>query len=220
MNKQLYIYGYSDYARLCRHYFFLQGVENFTAYLVDEPFVTKHSSAPDPVFSIDNPEVLQKLTGSTLFVAIGYRNMRSRKACFERSRKLESCMRNCISPDASVDPSVKMGTNNIVMPGAVIEPFASIGDNNIIWSNATVCHDSSIGSHNFIASNTVLGGGVRLGDLCFLGFSSVVFQGTEVADETLLGAHSLLSENTGNCEKRIGRPAKIVGYHRDTGIRV
>lgn len=220
MRTQLYIYGYSDYARLCRHYFCLRGEDSFKAYLVDKLFLPQFSNASDPVHSIDDSEIRHSLKENFLFVAIGYSKMRQRKNCFVKGRRLGSTLRNYISPDASVDPTVTLGTNNIVMPGVVIEPFATLGDNNIVWSNVTICHDSTIGSHNFLAAASVLGGGSRIGDLCFLGFSSVVLQGIKVSDETLLGANSILTENSAACEKRIGQPAKIVDHHHDTGISI
>jgi UDP-3-O-[3-hydroxymyristoyl] glucosamine N-acyltransferase len=218
MNKQYFIYGYSDYARICRHYLSQSGNSEFRAYLVDDSFIPEYSKTADPVFSIKDAAVSRSLANSGLFVAIGYRRMRARKVCFEKGSQLAAELHNCISSAAYVDSTVTMGVNNIVMPGAVIEPHCRLGNNNVIWSNATLCHDSILGSHNFIAAGAVLGGGSIVGNLCFLGFSSVVFQGIRVADETLLGASSNLVENSSACEKRVGQPASVVGQHHENGI--
>ncbi|MBT8353051.1 MAG: acetyltransferase [Xanthomonadales bacterium] len=218
MTKQFFIYGYSDYARLCRHYLSQSVKGEFKAYLVDDAYLPEYLETSDPVFSIEDAELSKSVAESDLFVAIGYRRMRARKTCFERGKRLAARMQNCISSAAIVDPTVIMGVNNIVMPGAVIEPYSRLGDNNVIWSNATVCHDAAIGNHNFIAAGAVLGGGSIVGDLCFLGFSSVVLQGIKVADETLLGASSTLSEDSSACEKRIGQPSVVAGHHNENGI--
>jgi len=218
MKQPLYIYGYSDYARLCRHYFSVLAISDFQTFLVDEAYLPDLADVTDSVASIDDPIIRGRLRDSMLFVSIGYSRMRLRQLCFEKARTLGAEMSNCISPQAYIDSTVTLGSNNIVMPGSVIEPFVTLGDNNIIWSNTTICHDSIIGSHNFFAAASVVGGRVSLGDFCFLGFASVVAQGTTVSNETLLGANSTLLDNTGPCEKWLGQPATISGYHHEDGI--
>ena len=151
MKRQLFIYGYSDYARLCRQYFSMLPVNEFQTFLVDEAYLPDLANVTDSVASIDDPVIRKRLKEGTLFVSIGYARMRFRQLCFEKARTLGAEMSNFISPRAYVDPTVTMGSNNIIMPGSVIEPFVTLGDNNIIWSNTTICHDSYIGSHNFFA---------------------------------------------------------------------
>jgi sugar O-acyltransferase (sialic acid O-acetyltransferase NeuD family) len=146
----------------------------------------------------------------SVFVAMGYSNMRARARLHGEVKRAGYRLANLICPGAHVAKDVTMGDNNIVMPGAVVEPGVALGANNVVWSNATLCHDGRIGDHNFIAANVTLGGNVTAGARNFIGFSAVVLQGRRIGDDTLIGAQSLVNRDTQDLSMYLGSPARRV----------
>ena len=215
--KKLYIFGATPYANLVAKYFSYQEHYQVCGHLVDKQYIKHHQSKEHPIYMAEDYLSLKDIA---VFSAIGYNNMRDRKRIFDRINISQHIMPNHICEGSYVDPTVKMGINNIIMPGAVIEPYTTIGNNNIIWSNATICHDSIIGNHNFFAANTTIGGHCTIGDLCFTGFSSTVLQNLTIADESLIAAMSLINKDTESATEYHGISAKPKRRHPDHGIRV
>ncbi|MDR5756699.1 acetyltransferase [Caballeronia sp. LZ035] len=219
--NDLIIFGATSLARLARYHAEQDMGLNVHAFAVDRDYLTGDEFASLPV--IEWQEAMRRFPAHevSVFVAIGYRNMRARQAAYQRIRQSGYAMTNIVASSAYVAKDVVMGDNNIVMPGVVIEPGVTIGSNNVLWSNATICHDTVIGHHNFIAANTTLGGGVSLGERNFIGFSSVVLQGRRIGDETLIGAQSLIHHDTADLSLYYGSPAKrIRALDADVGVVV
>ncbi|HKS58442.1 MAG TPA: hypothetical protein VJS12_24305 [Steroidobacteraceae bacterium] len=147
-----------------------------------------------------------------MFVAVGYRHMRARRAVFERIRALGYRCINLISPHANVARDVAFGTNNLVFASCVVESGAALGDNNVLWSGATVCHDSRLGNHNFLAPRTVIAGNCRVGDLCFFGVGVAAIDGLTVSSESYLMAGSVLFADTAERGRYRGNPAALFGH--------
>lgn len=210
MSQPLIIFGTGTLARLAHYYAVREMGLEVKAFAVDATMLNIDTCCDSRVVSWD--QCLDQYPPGTvsMYVAVGYREMRQREEVFDRVQSAGYFFKNIISKSAFVAETVRMGHNNFIMPGVVIEPEVSMGANNVIWSNATICHDTIIGKHNFVASNVTIGGEVTVGDRCFLGFSSTVVQQCRLGDDVLLAAQSLLLEDADSQSRHQGIPAKKV----------
>lgn len=210
MSQPLIIFGTGTLARLAHYYAVREMGLEVKAFAVDVTRLNTDTCCDSLVVTWD--ECLEQYPPGTvsMYVAVGYREMRQREAVFDRVQSAGYFLQTIISKSAFVAKTVRMGQNNFIMPGVVIEPEVSMGANNVIWSNATICHDTIIGKHNFVASNVTIGGEVTVGDRCFLGFSSTVVQHCRLGDDVLLAAQSLLLEDADSLSRHQGIPAKKV----------
>ncbi|WP_346308592.1 acetyltransferase [Limnohabitans sp.] len=211
MSQPLIIFGTGTLARLAHYYAVREMGLEVKAFAVDATRLNTDTCCDSPVVSWDQCLDIYPPRDVSMYVAVGYREMRQREALFDRVQSAGYSLKNIISKSAFVAETVWMGQNNFIMPGVVIDPGVSMGANNVIWSNATICHDTIIGKHNFVASNVTIGGEVTVGDRCFLGFSSTVVQQCCLGDDVLLAAQSLLLEDADSLSRHQGVPAVKVG---------
>jgi len=148
----------------------------------------------------------------TMFVAVGYRHMRSRREVFERLQALGYRCCNLVSPHAYVARDAALGDNNLIFPGCIVESGVTLGDNNVLWSGATVCHDSRVGDHNFFAPRTVVAGNCRIGDLCFFGVAAAAIDGLTVSSESYVMAGAVLFADTAERGRYRGNPAVLFDH--------
>jgi sugar O-acyltransferase (sialic acid O-acetyltransferase NeuD family) len=221
MSQPLVIFGTGSLARLAHYYAVREMGFEVKAFAVDATRQNTDTCCDSLVVSWD--ECLDKYPPGavSIYVAVGYSEMRQREAVFDRVQSAGYFLKNIISKSSFVAETVRMGQNNFIMPGAIIEPGVSMGSNTVIWSNATVCHDTVIGDHNFFASSVTIGGEVRIGDRCFFGFNSTVLQQCRVEDDVLLAAQSLLHEDAYSLSRYQGIPAKkVMNISQSAGVCV
>ncbi|MCJ8344428.1 UDP-3-O-(3-hydroxymyristoyl)glucosamine N-acyltransferase, partial [bacterium] len=58
-----------------------------------------------------------------------------------------------VSPQANIDPSVKLGENVVIYPGVFLDQDVIIGDNSVIMANVSVGKSTKIGTDCIIYSN-------------------------------------------------------------------
>lgn len=210
MSQPLIIFGTGTLARLAQYYAVREMGLEVKSFAIDAARKNIDTFCDSMVVSWE--DCLDQYPPGTvsMYVAVGYREMRQREAVFDRVQSAGYFLQNIISKSAFVAETVRMGHNNFIMPGVVIEPEVSMGANNVIWSNATICHDNIIGDHNFVASNVTIGGEVTIGDRCFLGFGSTVVHQCRLGDDVLLAAQSLLLEDADSLNRYQGTPATKV----------
>ncbi len=201
------IFGATDFARVARKYAEESGKCVIRAFVVDDEFVIQPELDSIPLIASSLVEEYFPPSSTAMFIATGYKSMRSRERLFLRWTGVGYSLLNIICPGANLAKDVILGKNNILFPGTVLEPGVRLGNNNVIWSNATISHDALLGDHNFVASNVTLGGGVFIGSMCFLGFSSTVLQGLSLGNEVLLASQSLLTKDAEELLEYRGIPA-------------
>lgn len=214
----LIIYGLGDFAKMMRFYFERDTEYRVEAFCADSPFIKSNTFDGLPVVAFEEIQNVYPIDKFKIFVAVGYSNMRARKAMYVNANNKNYTFASYISPSANIAPGTKLGVNNVVLQGAQIEPFCTIGSNNIIWSSVNICHDTTIGDHCFFASQSLVGGFSTVGDNCFVGFNATIIQRIILADETLVGTKSLVSKNTKPYSKNIGIPSQCVSLHSEEGI--
>jgi sugar O-acyltransferase (sialic acid O-acetyltransferase NeuD family) len=210
MSKHLLIFGTGSLARLAHYYATHEMGLTVLGFVVDADRQNLEEYCGLPVFTWETCVAQYSPTTTSLYVAVGYREMRQREYIFDRVKDAKYAFQNIISTFAFVAENTKIGENNFIMPGSVVEPGVHLGDNNVVWSNTTLCHDCVIGHHNFFASNVTIGGEVTVGDRCFFGFSSTVLQQRHVEDDVLLAAQSLLFDHADSLSCYMGVPAKRI----------
>ncbi len=218
--EKIIIYGIGDFARLMHHYFTTESDFEVSAFCVDQKYKKDNMLYGLPIISYEEIEKLYSAKKYSMFVAVGYSNMRVRKSLFDKAKSKGYKLVNFISRSSSLNSNIIFGENNVFFQNVCVEPFVVIGDNNIFWSSAVICHDATVGSHNFIAAGAIIGGFSKIEDLCFLGFRSTVIQNLTLSNETLLGANSLLLDDTSLSSLWLGSPAKLKGLHSAEGIKI
>ena len=217
---KLIIYGIGEFAKLVRYYFEYETEYEVVAYCLDEQYMKNNIFDNLPIVSFDSLENEYSNSFYQIFIAVGYKNMRARKALFESVQKKNYTMASFISKSVLKDPSVQIGENCLVLQGVILEPFCNIEANTFINSGVTVCHHAKVSKHCFIAAKTLIGGYTTIGENSFLGFSSVVLQKLNLSAETLLGAGAVCVSHTTPYSMYIGSPAKYIKSHEETGIRI
>lgn len=214
----LVIYGLGDFARMMKYYFDKDSNYKVVAFCADKAFINEDYFDGLPVVAFEDIQDIYPCSNFILFVAVGYSRMRNRKIMFNRAIAKRYQFANYISTHADIDPSVKLGVNNVFLQGTQVEPFCKIGDNNIFWSSVTICHDAIIGDHCFFASQSLIGGFSVVANNSFIGFNSTVIQQVTLAEETLVGTKSLILKSTEPFSKNIGIPSQCVSLHSEEGI--
>lgn len=221
MAQPLVIFGAGSLARLAHYYATREMGLHVLGFVVDASRKEVDIVCDLPVLTWEQCIECHPPGAVTLYVAVGYREMRQRQVMFDRVCQTGYALQNIVSPSAFVADTAVIGDNNFIMPGVVIEPGVRLGENNVVWSNTTICHDSAIGNHNFFASNVTIGGEVTIGHRCFFGFTSTIVHQRHVGDEVLLAAQSLLLEDGESFSYYQGLPARrVASVSSLTGVRV
>lgn len=221
MAQPLVIIGAGTLARLAHYYATRELGRQVSCFVVDASRKEVDTCCDLPVLTWEQCIESHPPNTVTLYVAVGYREMRQRQLMFERAQQAGYALQNIVSTSAFVADTAVIGVNNFIMPGTVIEPGVCLGNNNVVWSNTTICHDTAIGDHNFFASNVTIGGEVTIGHRCFFGFSSTVVHQRQVGDDVLLAAQSLLLGDVESLGWYQGVPARRVAeIPSSTGVRV
>lgn len=210
MTRPLVIFGAGSLARLAHYYATREMGLRVLGFVVDADRKDFDSYCGLPVFSWKACLEQHPPASTSMYVAVGYREMRQRQRLFDRAKVAGYGLQNVVSTAAFVAATTPIGENNFIMPGVVVEPEVRLGDNNVVWSNTTLCHDTVVGHHNFFASNVTVGGEAVIGDRCFFGFTSTVVHQRRVGDDVLLAAQSLLLNDADALGWYQGAPAKRV----------
>jgi len=216
----LIIYGDSNYAELIKYYFESDSEYRVVAFCVDREYKTKEQFCGLPVVALEELEEFYPTQTHHLFVAIGYRSMRVRRALFLKAKAKGYPLASYISSQAILDDSNRIGDNCMLLPGVILEPFASIEENCFLNTGVTVCHHSKIRAHSFLAARSLVGGYSEVGENSFLGFQATVIQQLVLAPETLVAANSTLLQNSEESTMYAGSPAKVIKKHSELGIRI
>lgn len=207
--KKIVIFGCSSYTNsiisLCDR---IGGID-VIAICVDDSYLSQFPDAYNGIQVIGFSEALRKYSDAFYTLAIGYKNMRSRKVVYEKLKQHNLEIATLVSPNSIVSTK-NIGQGCIIFDGVVIENDACIQNNVTIWSNVTICHDVNVGDHCFIAASTTIGGFTSIGELSFIGFNSTFLDSVRVGKECLIGSCSLVTSNIIDYSKCYGIPARFI----------
>ena len=139
--------------------------------------------------------------------AIGYSNMRARRAALDRVRAAGYALQGVVHPRAIVEPGAKVGEGSIVLGGAVLDQQVEIGVACFIDIGVRLGAGTVIGDGNYLSSGTSTGSRVRMGDDCFIGMDVTITTDVEVGSRLFINAKSLVPRN-------LGSDIKLVEVHK------
>lgn len=132
----------------------------------------------------------------------------TRRALFEKFKRLGYAFASVIHPAAIVAPSARLGEGVQVMAGGIVQPDCAIGKDSIINTGASIDHDCRIGAHVHIAPGVTLSGGVEVGDNVLIGAGSTVKLGVCIGAHSVIGAGAVVIKDVPPRTKVAGVPAK------------
>lgn len=153
-----------------------------------------------------------------MLVVCGRQSLRGRTLMLDRAKKAGYELINYISPKATVEPGVVIGENNLIFSGARLGHDGHLGSNNVIRQDAYVGHDFRIGNGNFISVHCTLGSSCTIRDLSYFGLNVTCRDHLTFGDECLIGMGSVVTKPVDDYATAYGVPARIVSYHKDTGV--
>lgn len=197
MKKSLIIIGDTSNANLAHFYFNRDTDYEVVAFCVDDEFFKKNSFKDLPVIKFSELTKMYPPKKFDCFVAVGYNKMNDiRKELYNKVKELGYFLPNYISPRCNFLTEEPIGDNNFILEDNTIQPFVKIGSNNVFWSGNHIGHDVKIENHVYITSHVVISGFTKIGDNCFLGVNSTFRDAIEIEEYTLIGAGATIMSNT------------------------
>lgn len=217
--KKLVIYGAGELARMFLAELLRSKLYEVAAFTVDEKYIDTDKVMGLPLLPFETVETRYAPDEYAMVALCGYKSMRARRAMYLRAKEKGYPLINYVSPDAVVDFGVEFkGDNNIVMANAVIGFDSVFGSNNIIRQNVYLGHEATVGDDNIISSACCIGGKSTIGSLNYLGLSVTCRDHAVIGNECLIGMGSVVTKPIDDYATAYGVPAKIVSYHKDTGV--
>lgn len=187
--KKLIIFGDSAFAEIAYEYFTHDSAYEVVAFTVTTEFLKKSSLFGVPVVAFEGVEDLYRPEEYDMHIALVYNNLnRARMKFYCEAKEKGYTLANYISSRAFVWHNVALGDNCFVFEDNTIQPFVKIGSNNVFWSGNHIGHHSIIGSHNFISSHVVISGFCKIGDANFIGVNSTMGNNLSIGNDTLIGS--------------------------------
>lgn len=195
--KKIIIIGLSNNAKLAAFYFNRDTHYEVVAFAVDREYIKEKTFYNKPLIALEEIEKLYPPAEFHAFVAVGYSKMNEvREKLYYKMKELKYKLPNYISPRCSYLSEEEIGDNNFILEDNTIQPFVKIGSNNVLWSGNHIGHDVQIGDHNFITSHVVISGFTKIENNTFLGVNSTFRDGITIASKTLVAAGAIIMKDT------------------------
>jgi sugar O-acyltransferase (sialic acid O-acetyltransferase NeuD family) len=187
--KKLIIFGDSAFAEIAYEYFTHDSEYEVVAFTVTSEFLKKDSLFGLPIVAFENIEKVYSPSTHDMHIALVYNNLnRARMKFYNEAKGKGYALANYISSRAFVWRNVEMGDNCFVFEDNTIQPFVKMGSNNVFWSGNHIGHHSVIGSHNFVSSHVVISGFCKIGDSNFIGVNSTMGNNLGIGNDCLIGS--------------------------------
>jgi sugar O-acyltransferase (sialic acid O-acetyltransferase NeuD family) len=208
-NNKMIIIGLSNNAKLAAFYFTKDTNYEVVGFAVDKQYKTAEHFYNLPVFELESLTKLFPPSECDAFVAVGYNEMNTiRENLYSKVKGLGYFLPNYISPKCSFLTEETIGDNNLILEDNTIQPFVKIGSNNVLWSGNHIGHDVVIGDHNFITSHVVVSGFTKIENNCFIGVNATLRDGITIASKTLIAAGAIILKDTNEADVYL--PAKTI----------
>ncbi len=212
-NKKLIIIGNTSNAKLAQYYFEKDSEYDVVAFSVNEEFITDKEFMGLPVVAFERLETDFPADQFDVFVAVGYNKMNKiREKLYNELKEKGYCLPNYISSKCSFLTEESIGDNNLILEDNTIQPFVKIGSNNVFWSGNHIGHDGVIKDHCFITSHVVVSGFVTIESNCFIGVNATIRDAVTIARETLIAAGAIIMKDTE--EKGVYLPARSTLFNK------
>lgn len=219
--KKVVIYGAGAYGKI----FFYDaersgGIIDIEAFTIDGSYIQNEKECGLPVVPFEEVEKIYPPTEYDMLVVVGYTVMRNRRRLYEKAKNKGYTLVNYVSPHAILENEIKMGDNNVILSNAVIGYDGVMGSGNFIFQNVYLGHGFHMGNHSVISAGCTLAGNSRIDDLVFIGMGVTSRGRITFGTESLIGIGSNVVTHVEAYSTCFGNPAKVRGYHKDTGVIV
>jgi sugar O-acyltransferase (sialic acid O-acetyltransferase NeuD family) len=188
-NKKLIIFGDSAFAEIAYEYFTYDSDYEVAGFTVSKEYLQKDTLFGLPVVAFEEIEQRFPPADYEMHIALVYNNLnRVRIKFYNEAKEKGYKLANYISSRAFVWRNVELGDNCFIFEDNTIQPFVKIGSNNVFWSGNHIGHHSTIGSHNFISSHVVISGFCEIGNANFMGVNSTMGNNLKLGSDCLVGS--------------------------------
>lgn len=188
-NKKVIIFGDSAFAEIAYEYFTHDSDYEVVGFTVSKEFLKKDSMFDLPIYPFEEIENKFPPAAYEMHIALVYNQLNRIRVRFYKEAKDKGYrLANYISSKAFVWHNVEIGDNCFVFEDNTIQPFVKIGSNNVLWSGNHIGHHSKIGDHNFISSHVVVSGFCEIGDSNFMGVNSTMGNNLRLGNDCLVGS--------------------------------
>lgn len=220
MKNKLIIVGNTANARVAHFLFEKDTHYEVCAFVVNKEYLTVRSLWGKPVVELESIKFTHPPDEYDAFVAIGYSEMNQlRERIYFQMKELGYTLPNYISPRCTFLSDEPIGDNNFILEDNTIQPFVKIGSNNVLWSGNHIGHEAVISDHCYITSHVVVSGFTVIERNCFLGVNSTIRDNIRIAPFTLIGAGAIIMNDTE--EEAVYLPARSVKIDKkSTDIKI
>ncbi|MFN4915159.1 MAG: acetyltransferase [Sphingomonadales bacterium] len=208
--KKLIIFGDSAFAEIAFEYFMHDSNYEVIGFTVSREHLVKDNLFGLPVVPFEDVENIFPPTEFEMYIALVYNSLnRIRRRFYYEAKEKGYKLANYISSRSFVWFNLDIGDNVFIFEDNTIQPFVRIGSNNVFWSGNHIGHHSTIGSHNFISSHVVISGFCNVGDNNFFGVNTTVGNNLHIGDDCLLGAFVHVVKNIESGSFIKGTPSSV-----------
>lgn len=187
--KKIVLFGDSAFAEIAYEYFSHDSEYEVVAFTVSKQYHKKERLFDIPVVPFEDVERLYSPKEHYMHIALVYTQLnRIRMQFYYEAKQKGYRLANYISSKAFVWNNVEFGDNCFVFEDNTIQPFVKVGSNNVFWSGNHIGHHSNIGNHNFLSSHVVISGFCKIGDANFMGVNSTMGNNLEIENDCLIGS--------------------------------
>jgi sugar O-acyltransferase (sialic acid O-acetyltransferase NeuD family) len=209
-NKKLILFGDSAFAEIAYEYFTYDSEYEVAAFTVSKEYLKNETLCGLPVVPFEDVENIYSPLEYEMHIALVYNSLnRVRRQFYFDAKSKGYTLANYISSKAFVWRNVEVGDNVFIFEDNTIQPFVKIGSNNVFWSGNHIGHHSVIASHNFISSHVVVSGFCNIGDNNFFGVNSTMGNNLNVGSDCLIGSFVHIVKNVPDGSLMRGTPSVI-----------
>jgi sugar O-acyltransferase (sialic acid O-acetyltransferase NeuD family) len=194
MKNDLVLFGDSAFAEIAYEYFTHDSDYRVVAFTVHQQYVTRDTFKGLPVIPFETIESKFSPATCAMHVALTYNKLnRIRMSVYSQAKQKGYTLANYVSSRSFVWENVALGDNVFIFEDNTIQPFVRMGSNNVLWSGNHIGHHSVIGDHNFISSHVVVSGFCTIGDACFIGVNATMANNIQIGKDSFIGAGALIT---------------------------
>lgn len=216
--KKVIIYGAGAYAKLLYCEASRSGIIDIAGFVVDDDYFKEDRLFDLSIIPFSEVERTYPQEEYDMLVLCGYTRMSNRKLMYDKAKEKGYRLANYISPKAFLENDIKMGDNNIIMSGTILGFDGCMGNDNVIRQDVYLGHEFKIYNHSIISTGCKLGGRSTIEDLVFMGIGVSAKGYITYGEGSLIGVGSVVVKDVEPYSKCYGNPAKVAGYHRETGV--
>ncbi len=195
--KKLLIIGNTSNAKLAHYYFDTDSSYEVVGFSVDRAYLNEPEFCGLKVYALEDLVKTHPPSDYDVFIGIGYSKMNKiREEKYHALKSMGYHLPNYISSNCNFLTHEPIGDNNLILEDNTIQPFVKIGSNNVFWSGNHIGHDVEIGNHNFISSHVVISGFTKIGNNVFFGVNSTFRDAINIGDATLVAAGAVIMKDT------------------------